>query len=68
MDESGQLDAPATLPTGERASGTHWMGAVLQAVYNAMNNELERMLKNAVVAHFEFSGGTEQNNKKPLSI
>jgi hypothetical protein len=32
-----------------------------------MNNELERMLKNAVVAHFEdFSGGTEENNEKLL--
>jgi hypothetical protein len=26
MEVSGQLHAPATLPKGERASGTHWIG------------------------------------------
>jgi hypothetical protein len=38
MDVSGQLHAPAALPPGERAPGTHWIGgwvgprAVLDAV------------------------------------
>jgi hypothetical protein len=38
MEVSGQLQAPASLPPRERASGTHWMGgwvgprAVLVAV------------------------------------
>jgi hypothetical protein len=26
MEVSGQLHAPATLPLGERAPGTHWIG------------------------------------------
>jgi hypothetical protein len=38
MEVSGQLHAPAALPPGERAPGTHWIGgwvgptAVLDAV------------------------------------